>query len=436
MRLCARLGRTWLVLLGLSAFLLPATAGAAPPKKSFDVQVPATIPAGVTRTLSVTVTNNASQSLGSMRVTLPSTLTTTSPTFFTTLGIAPGTSRTFTFDTTAQCTSAAASNWTFEVKQSNDFSGTGNDFTQPPTGNRATAVTDNCSLTWTTAPHGAKIGDQITGTDFDTAGPAPVVTLRNAEGGPLAGRSVSLGLGLSTGIGGLTGATSPATTDVNGNAAFPGGSIGAPGVYRFAATSPGVPASTGVSDPFPVQTLLRKCTAATDTCSDSLAGDLASVDVVADPSTTSSAGYVTASIFSSTAPTCTGYRAFSSRWAVVLVSAGRTKTATYNIAAGEVPKGNVALHWCYGEPAPSAAALQAFLANGTPWWSGGVLAGTAAKAWDSDGDGVPDGATWVLNTCGSPTPVRPCENRSWRNGSGGHVEALLASGADDPMGRS
>src|SRR3954454_19386374 len=311
MRLCARLGRTWLVLLGLSAFLLPATAGAAPPKKAYDVQVPATVPAGATHSQTVTVTNNASQSLGSMRVTLPSTMTTTSSTFFTNLGIAPGTSRTFTFDITAQCTSAAASNWTFEVKQSNDFSGTGNDFTQPPTGNRATAVAGNCSLTWTTPPHGAKIGDPITGTDFDTAGPAPVVTLRDAEGGPLAGRSVSLGLGLSTGIGALTGATSPATTDVNGNAAFPGGSIGAPGVYRFAATSPGVPASTGLSDPFPVQTLLRRCAAATVTCSDSLAGDLASVDVVADPSTTANAGYVTASIFSSTPPTCTGYRAIS-----------------------------------------------------------------------------------------------------------------------------
>lgn len=433
MCLRARLGRTWPLLLGLSAFILPGSALAAPGSKQFDVKVDPAIPAGATRPLTATVTNNSSQQLGSMRVTLPSTMSTTSPTFFTNLGIAPGDHMTFTFSTTAQCAAADAQSWTFEVKQSNDFSGMGNDFTQPPTGNLKTAVTGNCTLTWTTPPRGAQINAAITATDFDTSGPPPVVTLRDAAGGPLAGRTVTLGLGLSAGTGTLGGPLS-ATTDGNGGATFAGDAINGPGVYRLSAASAGVPAP-GVSDPFPVQTLVRRCTGAADVCSDSLADPLASVDVVADPSTTTDAGYVTASLFSSTPPTCTGYRAYSSRWAVILVSGGRTKTATYNIAPNELPRGNVTLHWCYGEPAPSAAALQAFLANGTPWWSSGVLAGTSAKAWDSDGDGVPDGATWVLNTCAAPTPVRPCENRSWRAGNGGHVEALLASGASDPMGR-
>jgi hypothetical protein len=100
--------------------------------------------------------------------------------------------------------------------------------------------------------------------------------------------------------------------------------------------------------------------------------------------------------------------------------------------------GAAAIHVCYGEPAPSAAAYAAFdpAQPSTWWWSSGVQPGTVPVRWDSDGDNVADGALWVLASCKASGGVRPCEDRTFKNGAGdGIAQFLLPAGVADPMGR-
>jgi hypothetical protein len=428
------------------ACLLALTAGnaaAATTSKPYSVTFsPATIPAGATKTVTATVTNQASpQSIGSIDFAPPAGLTVTGTRRFLSVAIAPGTSRDFTFSVTAPCAARAAAAWTVTAKQSNDFSGPpGNDF-GPATGSLTTAVTGSCSLVWTSQPLGAVVDQAVSAVAFHSQAPWPAVSLLDGEGGPLPGRTITVRLGLSAGL-----ATMPdrlPVTGADGAAQLTGAAaaaLGSPGVYRFSATFGSL---TAVSMSFPVQTTVLYCP---PDCNSSQTGDLASVDIAADPSTTIPNGYVTSSIFQPASglatPSCTGYTSISSRWSTVIVSAGRSKSVVYRIDRRDMNRapqnGAAGIHVCYGEPAPSAGAYTAFnpADPATWWWGSGVQPGTQPIRWDSDGDGVADGALWVLASCKASGGVRPCEDKTFKNGSGdGIAQFLLAAGAADPMGR-
>jgi hypothetical protein len=137
----------------LAASLAAAPGGGVKEIKRFSVTVsPSSVAAGSTPTFSITLRNDASSNttLGSANVTIPTAFTyvpgslvapagwTTSSVSGNVLGlrssassdkIAPGGFRTFTIRATVGC--ATAQTWQpVLAKQSNDFSGTGNDFTR------------------------------------------------------------------------------------------------------------------------------------------------------------------------------------------------------------------------------------------------------------------------------------------------------------------
>src|SRR4051812_10082114 len=130
--------RPWRRIGALSVVLACAAAtnaGAATTSKPYSVSFsPATIPAGATKTVEVTVTNqSAPQSIGSIDFAPPASLPTTGTRRFLNLAIAPNTSQVFNVTVTAGCAPQATATWAITAKQSNDFSGPpGNDFTAPP----------------------------------------------------------------------------------------------------------------------------------------------------------------------------------------------------------------------------------------------------------------------------------------------------------------
>ena len=249
-----------LALLLLGAFVaLPATA--APVKKLYEPTItPTTIQAGAVQGYTLTLKNSASstQSFGSANITVPIGFTNislspvTTPTGITwstpvlntstspwtialrspgatsTNNIAPGKSISLVITATAPC-STGAKTWNTQVKQSNDFLGSMNDFTVAPSASQPkVTVTGACvgpaaNIAFVSGPSDTAAG----GTMADVT-----VKVTDASNNALSGESVTLS---STGL--VTSPTSPATTGANGIATFSGLSVGTtPGPYTMTAS--------------------------------------------------------------------------------------------------------------------------------------------------------------------------------------------------------
>jgi hypothetical protein len=190
------------IVLLLLASLLVGSALADPDHKQFAPGATGSIGAGsVDPAFSVTIENRApNQSLGSANVPLPAGLTLTPANIFPTpvtpqgtatfvdgviqlrdLGLAPGDTAMVTLSVQADCRQQAPYVWSgIQVKQSNNFLGTGNDFAQ--TGDDpVTTVTGGCTLVFDDQPAHAARNAEISSEDFtppaDSGAPITVAVL-------------------------------------------------------------------------------------------------------------------------------------------------------------------------------------------------------------------------------------------------------------------
>jgi hypothetical protein len=224
--------------------------------------------AGVSEVYTVTVTNEAStQKLGSVQVSAPSGFVVTgasgstasysaSSALFLNLGLSPGQSAALTVDATAPC-GGGTSAWGVEAKQSNQFNGSGNDFTLDPASSVAAAVSGSCSLAFSTEPNGTAVGAPITSLVGSTGSPVAVEVL-DGSGKLLTSSTaaVSLAIGANPGSGALSGSTTVAASA--GVASFAGLSINQAGDgYTLVATSPGITPAT--SSYFNIWGVLQGC---------------------------------------------------------------------------------------------------------------------------------------------------------------------------------
>jgi hypothetical protein len=145
--------------------------------KCFAVTVsPASPATGANTSFAFAITNEAStQRLGSVQISAPtgfvitgapgSASFTSSSALFTDLSLAPSATTTLTLSAAAPCVGGKY-RWGIGAKQSNDFSGTGNDFQLDPAsaGNLLGMLTGSCSLAFTSdgQPAGTAVKAAIT----------------------------------------------------------------------------------------------------------------------------------------------------------------------------------------------------------------------------------------------------------------------------------
>jgi len=235
----------------------PASASTCPPSgKCFAVTVsPASPTAGATTSFAFTITNEAAtQQLGSAQISAPAGFVITgapgaksftpSSALFINLGLnPPTTTTTLTVNAIPVC-SGGSYQWGIEAKQSNDFSGTGNDFQLDPAsaGNLSGSAAGSCSLAFTSdgEPATTVVNQVITSAVDSTGGPVKVEVL-DGSGKLVTGSTaaVTVAIGSNPAAGSLTG-----TLTVNasgGIASFSDLSINQQGDgYTLTATSPGL----------------------------------------------------------------------------------------------------------------------------------------------------------------------------------------------------
>lgn len=286
------------VMLAAATLVAPAagsaSAGTCPPSgKCFAVTVsPASPAAGAATPFAFTITNEAgTQQLGSVQISAPAGFVITgapgsksftpSSALFINLGLnPPTTTTTLTVNAIPACSSGSYQ-WGIEAKQSNDFSGTGNDFQLDPASaaNLSGSVAGSCSLAFTNdgQPAGAAVNAVITAGFSSQGGPVKVEVLDGS--GHLATGStaaVTVAIGSNPGSGSLSGTLT--VNAIGGIASFSDLSINQPGDgYTLTATSPGITPET--SDQFKIWGSLQHCLTTSCSASSSTATTSASVAV-------------------------------------------------------------------------------------------------------------------------------------------------------------
>jgi hypothetical protein len=97
------------------------------------------------------------------------------------LDLAPGASVTVSITARVECASRGAYTWSFDVKQANDFNGTGNDLT--PTGPTTNTVVGNCAVGWTTQPASSEDAPTLIRSEiYDPSSDPIAVTVRDGAG--------------------------------------------------------------------------------------------------------------------------------------------------------------------------------------------------------------------------------------------------------------
>jgi hypothetical protein len=281
----------------LAAPAAGATSGTCPSSaKCFAVTVsPASAVAGANTSFAFAITNEAApQQLGAVRISAPagfvitgapgSASFTSSSALFLNLSLAPSATTTLTLSATGACSSGSYQ-WGVEAKQSNDFSGTGNDFQLDPAsvGNLSGTQTGSCSLAFTSdgQPAGTAANAVITSAFGSQGGPVKVEILDGS--GQLATGStaaVTVAIGSNPGSGSLSGMV---TVNASGGiASFSNLSINQPGLgYTLIATSPGITSAT--SDPFNISGVIQPCSGSS--CSASASSITTSGTVTTSPTT-------------------------------------------------------------------------------------------------------------------------------------------------------
>jgi hypothetical protein len=237
--------------------VIAGTTGAAPNAWAGDVNA----------TLSVTVTNTANtQSLGSLNLTVPAPFVLISSPSDTlpggpvvevrNLSLQPGKSVVIQLVVAVdRCTPAAGAPFTIKVKQSNNFNGTGNDFTLQQPSDLQVDVVGTCALRWVAQPSDAERGATITSAPFTPAGAPLTLNLVDGGGVDLATRATGnvtlAATNASVGAPSLGGTTSAPLT--SGVATFSPGPTLAPSAFDYTldASSIGLTGS-GPSGPFDI----------------------------------------------------------------------------------------------------------------------------------------------------------------------------------------
>lgn len=260
--------------------------------KCYAVAVSTSNPvAGASTAFAFTVTNEATtQVLGSAQITAPpgfvitsapgSDSFTSTSALFLNLSVAPSATTTLTVTAAAPC-SGGTFQWGVEAKQSNNFSGTGNDFELDPAsaGNLSGEAAGSCSLAFSGQPGNAAVNAVIT-SGFNSAGGPVTVDVLDGAGNleTSSTAAITVALGPSQGSGSLSGTTT--VNAIGGVASFSDLSIDQPGDYTLAATSPGL--SPVNSDSFSISNAIQPCTGSS--CSASASSTTTEGTVTAVPS--------------------------------------------------------------------------------------------------------------------------------------------------------
>jgi hypothetical protein len=431
---------TLALLLALTAIAAPAGAA---PAKPYTLTISPDAQAGVQTTFTArfAVPANASQQLGSADLTVPAGFSLASASVpapataavsgntvnLRNLALQPGGSIEATVVATTACTAGTYA-WSVLAKQANDFNGPpGNSLNlDPGTSSLTTTITGGCgvALRFVTQPANARVGDVISGTDWDPSGPPVSVEVVDGNGSRVttATDAITIALGAGSGPGPLTG-----TLTVNasaGLATFGDLRIGSAGGYTLSASATGLTGAT--SDPFRVDTVVSACLENL-ICSGSASTGRTSANVSAFPDAANlDAGFLVLSFNAGASIDCDGYTELSPDTALLTVSApNRTKTATMTIdkklMMQDTNNGAAFLQFCFGSPSP-------FLTR-----SGSLSSQQGTFDWDSDGTPDPVYAG-LLPDCGVAAP--PCVvSRNKDKAGAGVIAANLPAGLVDPMWR-
>lgn len=403
--------RSWMAAVALGALLLAIVVPSAladPEQKVFRADFdsePASIPAGSTATVSLTISNDApNQQFGSSDVTAPaghsiiqvvsaptgSTATIASPTLLELrdLSLQPGQEATFEFEVKTPC-DADVYTWSLDGKQANNHtSEPGNDFQlAPPPGSDLTAtVTGQCQLGFgfTRQPADAeKAPTVITSAPRDPAGAPVQVEVRSADGGegvPLPGIPVLLSVdadpcGKTPLI--LDGET--ATTDASGQADFPNLSLNQSCFgYTLRATDTSGALTFGVSDPFNIFDDIGNCTAG-QSCTASVPG---TGSITSAPGT---AGHTLIAISAESVIDCPGYTEASGTM------------LTFSTTTGGMNEVTILLDRSTLDPKRGAGTFRVCYASDTISWI------------NRDGVLIGPGTPSTLPDCTRTNPVAPCQ---------------------------
>jgi hypothetical protein len=220
---------------------------------------PTAVAGGSSTTFTVTITNQADpQHLGSANLTAPAGFTITGATLggpgtilppagpsvlrLRNLDLAPGASIGIAVTATAPCDGGTFT-WGLQAKQANDFQGPpGNDFT---TASVLTTTVSGCRLVFLAQPAPVEVGEKLTSSPFDPAGPPVTVAAVDDDGDVIADATGDVTVTLAPSPGALSGTTTQPL--VAGVATFDDLSVGVTGPsFTLTAASPGYPDATSV----------------------------------------------------------------------------------------------------------------------------------------------------------------------------------------------
>jgi hypothetical protein len=306
--------------------------------------------------------------------------------------------------------------WGIAAKQSNDFSGTGNDFQLDPASarNLSGTLTGSCSLEFNNGPASTAVGAVITSATGSRGGPVTVEVL-DASGqlDTSSTATVTIAIGSNPGPGSLSGTT---TVDASaGVASFSDLSINAAGTnYTLVATSPGITSAT--SGPFDISTVIQPCSGSS--CSASASSPTTSLTVTTSPPTS---GEFLAAGIGGVSFSCVGtYQQVSDPFSFDLFNSGGVADPSARFDATlQIDKSAVQASGRTG-----ASQWQICYASTQPFTA---LAGTS-------GTTVIGGVTYhtgLLPDC-SNTQGAPCVQARHKDNAGDVVVNFLATG--DPVG--
>jgi len=410
--------------------VLPAVA-AADLKPYQMVLSPSSVSVGQ-QTITATLTNGASnQDLGSANLTAPAAFTVRSASLpasspgsatvrngiveLRDLSLRPGAQLPVAITVDVGC-AAGAYAWSVLAKQANRFNGPpGNEFVLVSTAaERTTTVVGGCGLRFVTQPQDARVGQRLTGADFDPSGPPISVEVVDGAGQRVTSASpqVSLAFATASGPGPLAGTTT--VTAGQGLAEFSDLSVGAPGTYSLRASAGGQEA---VSAEFAIEQVAVECIEDVD-CAGEISTSESRVQANAFANGRTDAGFLTLSFNTGFRPDCAGYEEYSADWAIV-IGPDRQKTVVYSIdkrVMNANPNNGVSfVQMCFAAPFTFA-----------------TRSGLPPAEFDTDGDGDTDWFVATLPDCG----VAPCVAGRRKDKAGnGIIEVKAPAGAEDPAYR-
>jgi hypothetical protein len=440
----------------LAALFVPATAGAAPTSKPYEIAIcpdpclppppapapPARVPAGVTKnTFTVTLTNRTgTQLLGSSNITIPSAFTITdepaldrpSPAgvsrsgnllMLRDLSLPPNASVTVTLGLRMTCV-AGTYTLSIETKQTNDFNGPPGNTLGPLLGSRDTQVTGSCSLRFVPRPSPATVGGQPADAEMKTQIRADAfqpessnlvsVEALDATGVRLGWFTGPISIQLApTTPGNLTADPNPVMA-TDGVASFPGLSISASGIYRLRATTTASGVTGTNSDAFQIIEVTEPCNPGQ--CRAQLSGKQSTSTV--DGATGTDTGLLLLSLNLGPEPVCAGYTPPTTEWyefRLFSVSRDMTVFATYSKAAMKTVAGPSSLEICFASP-------HSFITK----------SGLQGQPFDYDGDAAngAEGFVGLLPNCSALS--NPCVDKRGGLNGGAIVTFLVPSAWSDP----